>query len=145
MPKIVMVFGTFDLLHQGHKAFLEKAATLADQCVAIVARDAHVRLLKKKEPLHAESERLECVKALPCVAKAALADEALGTYGVIREFEPDVIALGYDQQALKENVESWLRAQGRRILIVPIEHFVCPSTEHGSSSTSEPWLPTFKP
>jgi len=55
--KTVLVFGTFDALHSGHRYFLKQAKKRADQLVVSLARDEFVRSFKGKIPEHDESER----------------------------------------------------------------------------------------
>ena len=42
LRKRVLVFGTFDLLHQGHRYFLTQARRFGDTLIAVVARDEFV-------------------------------------------------------------------------------------------------------
>jgi FAD synthetase len=44
--RVVMTFGTFDLLHPGHLHYLSEAKKLGDYLITIVARDATVERLK---------------------------------------------------------------------------------------------------
>lgn len=103
MKRRVVVFGTFDLLHPGHAAFLRRARRLGDELVVVVARDARVRREKGKAPVFRERERLALVAALRWVDKAVLGDAA-GRWGAVRRLRPRVIALGYDQTAARPEV-----------------------------------------
>ena len=118
MPR-VLAFGTFDLFHPGHEFFLAQAARLGDLYVA-VARDSHVRLLKNREPQRREAERLATVRRVPCVADARLSDEALGTYAVVRDVRPDIIALGFDQTGLAEDLKRWTKETGWNVRLVTL-------------------------
>lgn len=94
--KKVMVFGTFDNLHPGHQYFFEQAKRHGDFLIVVVSRDLTVRMLKKKNPLQNESERLRQVQNDKNVDMAVLG--SLGDkYEVVRTFCPDTICLGYDQ------------------------------------------------
>lgn len=115
--KLVLAFGTFDVFHKGHEFLLSEAAKRGELHVA-VARDAHVRALKGKEPQRGEAARLATVARHPGVASAVLSDEELGTYGVVRAIRPDLILLGHDQDALQRDLERWMDATGTRI---PVE------------------------
>ena len=44
----VMVFGTFDYLHEGHKDFFRQAKQYGDELVVVVARDETVKQIKGK-------------------------------------------------------------------------------------------------
>ena len=57
MNKTVLVFGTFDGLHEGHQFFLKKARALGDRLVVVVARDVSVIALKGRSARLHEQER----------------------------------------------------------------------------------------
>jgi cytidyltransferase-like protein len=93
----VMVFGTFDIFHLGHRSFLKQAKENGDYLTVVVARDKTVKSVKKQDAKNKEQTRLENVQ------KSMLADEVvLGSLGdkyeVIKKYKPDVICLGYDQK-----------------------------------------------
>ena len=98
--KKVLVFGTFDPLHDGHHFFLTEAKKYGDHLTVIVTRDQHIKHFKQREPHQSEVERLSVIRALPCVNEARLSDEHLDWVG-LKEINPDLIILGHDQQALK--------------------------------------------
>ena len=112
---IVMVFGVFDGLHEGHRYFLEAAREYGSELIAVVARDETVRLLKNKTPQYSEEERRLTVARLITAARpdasgrAVLGDRALGSYAVIKKYRPDVICLGYDQDALAGDLEKRMK------------------------------------
>ncbi len=100
--KKVLVFGTFDIFHDGHCDFLKQAKNYGDFLRVVVARNITVLNVKGKLPRYLEGERVETIK------KSGLADEVvLGSlndrYEVVRKYKPDIICLGYDQkQSLAE-------------------------------------------
>jgi FAD synthetase len=100
--KKVMVFGTFDIFHQGHKSLLGQAHRHGDFIVAVVARDKTVKLVKKKEPRNKEQKRVKILresKMANLVVFGGLKDK----YAVIKKYQPKVICLGYDQKvSMKE-------------------------------------------
>ncbi len=115
MPNTVLAFGTFDGLHPGHHAFLTRAARLGDRLIVGVARDNHVRTLKQKEPKQNEEARRAAVEALPYVSSAILSDEILGSYAILDQVHPDVIAFGYDQYGFETHLRAWLEEHPRPI------------------------------
>lgn len=105
--KKVMVFGTFDIFHLGHRSFLRQAKENGDYLTVVVARDKTVKSVKKQDTKNKEQTRLENVQ------KSMLADEVvLGSLGdkyeVIKKYKPDVICLGYDQKFFIKNLKSKL-------------------------------------
>ena len=103
--KKVVVFGTFDLLHEGHLDFLRQAGKFGVELMVAVPSDRVVEMLKRKKPSWDEKRRLGAVAALDGVAKAILGDDEIGTYSIIKQHKPDVICLGYDQDDLKKDLE----------------------------------------
>jgi D-glycero-beta-D-manno-heptose 1-phosphate adenylyltransferase len=64
----VFTNGCFDLLHLGHKRYLQQARALGDFLVLGLNDDAGVRLLKGPgRPLIPEAERAEMLAALTCI------------------------------------------------------------------------------
>lgn len=118
MTRRALVFGTFDGFDAGHQFFIAEAAKKGTELIAAVARDEHVRTLKKKEPLNSESIRLERVSEDTHVSQAVLSDEQLGSYHILNKVRPDVIILGFDQDALKSDITRWLQDNHQTI---PIE------------------------
>ena len=96
--KKVMTFGTFDILHKGHLSFFRQAKKLGDHLIVVVARDKFVERAKGKAPKNAETSRVHKVRNLPFVDRALLGSRVHNFYRTIRTYQPDMIALGYDQK-----------------------------------------------
>jgi len=103
--KNVMVFGTFDLLHPGHEYFLKEAKKRGDFLTVVVARDSTVLEVKSRLPQESEIERLEKIRNLAYVDRAILGSAGKDKYGIVRKEKPDVICLGYDQEAFVKGLE----------------------------------------
>lgn len=101
----VLVFGTFDILHAGHIHFLKSAKKLGEVLTVVVARDVTVKLLKKKQSVHTETERATILREIRCVDAVVFGDSELNVYAVIKKIKPDVIALGYDQVAFTKTLQ----------------------------------------
>ena len=99
--KKAMAFGSFDILHEGHKHYLKQAKSLGDYLVVIVARDKNILRFKGRMPRNNENYRLKQVKKLDFVDEAVLGhkDDILE---VLEEYKPYVICLGYDQKTVNE-------------------------------------------
>lgn len=94
---IVMVFGTFDILHPGHLDFFRQAKKYGDRLIVVVARNVNVKKIKGRFPRFSERIRLKNVKKIKLVDEAIFGDEK-DFFKVIRKKKPDVICLGYDQK-----------------------------------------------
>lgn len=92
----VLVFGTFDLLHPGHR-FLLKEASARGRLTVVVARDRNVQRIKGRFPAHDEDERMSLVRAAAPGADVVLGD-AEDFLVPVRAVDPDLILLGYDQK-----------------------------------------------
>lgn len=92
----VLIFGTFDNLHPGHKFVLDAAAQRGDLYV-VVARDANVNRIKGHLPRQSEQKRMAAIQQLYPKATVLLGHES--DYLVpVRQIQPDLILLGYDQK-----------------------------------------------
>ena len=94
----IVVFGVFDILHPGHLYFLRQAKKHGLHLTVVVTRDARVYAEKKRRPFFNEQERLEIVRALRNVDRVVLGDRT-GEWNVLKHLRPDVVCIGYDQQA----------------------------------------------
>src|SRR3989344_5467345 len=103
----IMVFGTFDYLHEGHKDFFRQAREYGDELVVVVARDNTVKQIKGKLPDHDEETRLMRVSENSFVDKAILGNPG-DKYKVIEKEKPDVLCFGYDQKSFNINIEKEL-------------------------------------
>lgn len=108
VSKKVLIFGTFDGLHDGHHFFISEAKNLGDELVICVARDSVVEILKNKRPVRDMSKRIEDLKTAFKDALVVAGDENIDTWEILEEHRPDLIALGYDQGALHKALSSAL-------------------------------------
>lgn len=114
IPKTrIMVFGTFDILHEGHLNFFKQARALAKNPYLIVsiARDQNVKKIKGRRPTLNQGQRLAAVKTSQLVDRSVLG--GLKTYlAHIKKEHPGIIALGYDQTAYVDNLKRDLAKAG---------------------------------
>jgi FAD synthetase len=125
-PKIVIASGVFDLLHLGHVRFLEeakKAGGANAKLIVIIAKDSTAEKLKGKKPIMSEGERQALVESLKVVDEAVVGFEGLEIGGVIEKINPDVIALGYDQADMEQEVKDYLAAHKLPVMVVRIGKF----------------------
>ncbi|MCK5061610.1 FAD synthase [Candidatus Parcubacteria bacterium] len=108
--KTVMAFGTFDYLHPGHISYLKQARKLGDKLIVVVAKDINVTRIKGKAPRQNENIRLDRIKELDIVDKALLGNEK-DRLRVVEENQPNIIALGYDQQADEKELEKQFKGK----------------------------------
>lgn len=119
--KKVFIFGVFDGLHDGHRFFIEESAQLGTELIISVARDEYVRKYKDKEPKNLLSIRIQTLKENYREAKVIEGDSEIESWKSLREEKPDIIALGYDQNKLKEVLENktWNNFSPKIVIIRP--------------------------
>ncbi len=117
----VMATGVFDLLHIGHLHFLEAARELGDELVVVVATDETVRK-RKHEPIFDEEMRAGLVGSLKPVDRAVVGHSG-DPYTIVEELEPDIIALGYDQDQKEDRICSDLESRGIQCRVVRLGKF----------------------
>ena len=115
--KTVLCFGTFDILHEGHKDFFRQAKKGHDRLVVVIARDETVKIIKHHDPLHSEAVRLEYVKNHPLVDKALLGAKG-DKFKIIEDIKPDTVALGYDQDSYTANLKEEMKKRNLDIKII---------------------------
>ncbi len=120
--KKVLVFGTFDILHEGHKYFLKKAKKHGNYLIVVIARDSTVEKVKNKTPKNNENERLKNIQKLDFVDKAVLGNLE-DKYSIIKKIKPDIICLGYDQTYFTENLENKLKEMRMECKIIRLKAY----------------------
>ncbi|MCR4311333.1 MAG: adenylyltransferase/cytidyltransferase family protein, partial [Candidatus Taylorbacteria bacterium] len=103
----VIVFGTFDGLHEGHRHFLREARALGTHLTVVLPPDDAVRHLKSKEPVNTSASRKKALLDSALVDVVLEGDHVVGTWKIFTQVHPDCIALGYDQLELKKELETF--------------------------------------
>lgn len=112
----VVAFGTFDPLHDGHRAFLAQAAQLGDDLIVVVARDSYIRLVKQREPRVSELQRQQELEREVRVSRVVWGDEwpSAKPYRLLRDLTFDVVVLGHDQVPTDDVVHAQLQQYGKK-------------------------------
>ncbi|MBS7643688.1 FAD synthase [Candidatus Bathyarchaeota archaeon] len=136
---VVLASGVFDVLHYGHVAFLEEAKKHGGKnakLVVIVARDSTVERLKGRKTVIPEDQRRALVEALKPVDEAILGYESSdfkqSVERAIQKIQPDIIAVGYDQNDVESIVRDVVEKGKFKVRIVKVRKFG--SEELNSSS-----------
>lgn len=105
----IFVAGTFDHFHVGHQWLLWQACLRSQECVVVLARDESVKRIKGFFPSHNEAQRLARVQQenLPHT-KVILGKKGGDFLQIVKEENPDLILLGYDQNCPDRLQESFL-------------------------------------
>ncbi|MCL5775019.1 MAG: adenylyltransferase/cytidyltransferase family protein [Patescibacteria group bacterium] len=122
--KRIMVFGTFDMVHEGHVNFFKQARALASNpfLIVSVARDVNVARIKGKTPLVPERLRRKNLALVPLVDKAVLGGKHKYFFHIKRQ-RPDVIALGYDQKAYVKELLRDIKTAGMKTKVIRLRAY----------------------
>lgn len=118
--KVVFIGGGFEVIHYGHLYTVSKAKSLGDVLVVAVARDGTIRRRKKREPLIGERDRVSLMSSLRQVDAAILGVEG-DIYVTLQKVKPDVVALGYDQYHMEDEVKREARKRGMKLKVVRLD------------------------
>lgn len=126
----VMAQGTFDILHPGHRHYLEESAALGEELAVVIARDS--RVATRKNVFLDEESRRRVVEGLDAVDRAILGSEE-DLFESVAEIDPDVITLGHDQGYEITALESDLAAAGfEGVEVVRIDAYEGPGVTSSS-------------
>ena len=119
----VLVFGAFDRLHPGHESFLRQARELGDHLTVALACDKIIEQLKGRGPVQNFNARKDALQTLAEVDEVVAGDNQLGQYSILQNDQYDIIALGYDQNKLKDDLERWFKTHDQNIAIKLLKPF----------------------
>jgi len=115
---IVFTNGCFDILHVGHKRYLEQASSLGDIFVIGVNSDASVKRLKgPSRPVNSEQDRMEILSALGFVDYVVLFEEDT-PYELIKKLQPDILVKGGDYTMDTVVGRDIVEARGGRVELI---------------------------
>jgi len=101
-----MLFGSFDGIHPGHEFLINTALKYGSKIVIVVAQDAIMKKIKKRNPLYTLQIRIEqLMKRFP-ETTIVPGDQEQGRWSAIKQYRPETILVGYDQDGLMNALES---------------------------------------
>jgi cytidyltransferase-like protein len=118
--RVVFIGGGFELIHYGHVHTISKAKGLGDVLVVSVARDSTIRKRKGREPLISEGDRVRLLSSLREVDAAILGVEG-DIYVTLQKVKPDIVALGYDQYHMEDEVRREANKRGMKLRVVRLD------------------------
>jgi len=118
--RVVFIGGGFELIHYGHVYTISKARSLGDLLVVSVARDSTIRKRKNREPLVSEEDRVRLLSSLRDVDAAILGVEG-DIYVTLQKVKPDIVALGYDQYHMEDEVMREAKRRGMKLRVVRLD------------------------
>jgi glycerol-3-phosphate cytidylyltransferase len=92
----VITYGTYDLLHYGHIALLERAKALGDYLVVAISTDEFNWNSKQKKCYFTFEERKRMVEALRCVDLVIPEENWEQKVSDVQEYKIDTFVMGDD-------------------------------------------------
>lgn len=94
---IVMVNGTFDVLHVGHIRLLEYAKSIGQVLIVAIDSDNRVKQLKgNNRPINNQQDRKEMLVSLRYVDQVRVFESDEGLESIIKDIKPKVLVIGSD-------------------------------------------------
>ncbi len=123
--KTVLVSGTFDGLHEGHKNYFQQARKLGHRLICVIGQASIIKKIKGKEPKLTAKERIKLVKQCPEIDQVFLGVHGSDSkvYDFISSLKPDIIALGYDQKAYTKNLAKEMKKRGLDTKVIRLKSF----------------------
>ncbi|MBI5783208.1 MAG: D-glycero-beta-D-manno-heptose 1-phosphate adenylyltransferase [Gammaproteobacteria bacterium] len=117
---VVFTNGCFDILHRGHVAYLEEAASFGKSLVIGVNSDASVRRLEKGQgrPVNPLDDRLAVLAALGCVSLVTPFDDDT-PLTLIKLVRPDHLVKGGDWTPDKIVGSDVVKSYGGQVHSIP--------------------------
>ena len=94
--KVILTFGTFDVLHVGHLRLLEKARSLGQRLIVGVSSDKLNFDKKGRQSVYSQNERVEIVSALRCVDHVFLEESLELKRWYLRRYNAGCLVMGDD-------------------------------------------------
>lgn len=94
--KVVLVHGTFDLLHYGHILMLRVAKSWGDKLIVTITADKYV-MKGDNRPVFNERQRLDFIRECRSVDEAHIIHDATGVPAILK-YRPSIYAKGADTQ-----------------------------------------------
>jgi rfaE bifunctional protein nucleotidyltransferase chain/domain len=115
---VVLVTGVFDLLHEEHIKFLEKAKALGDALVVGVESDERVAKIKgRSRPVQPSLKRVEQIKDLSLASQVVVLPEEFDQpehhLEFLQKIKPDVLAVSSHTPHLDEKRQLMAKIGGR--------------------------------
>lgn len=104
----MLVFGTFDPLHDGHRDLFRQAKAWGDHLLVVVTSDAVVQAAKNRQPFQLARVRQQAVAQEPLVDEVRRGEEQVNSHRLLGQLDFDILALGYDQSPDEATVRQWL-------------------------------------
>lgn len=118
--RIVLTQGVYDLIHEGHAAYLEKAKSLGDILIVGVDSDELTKIRKgPKRPIVPQAERVNMLLHLRHVDLVTIKEAHHGIGDIIEQVRPDVLVFSSSTPEVhQEDIENY-KKYCKDIVVLP--------------------------
>lgn len=119
--RVVLTQGVYDLIHEGHAAYLEKAKTLGDILIVGVDSDELTKIRKgPRRPIVPQTERINMLLHLRHVDIVTVKEAHHGIGDIIEIVKPDVMVFSSSTKEVgQEDVENYRQHCGEIVVLPP--------------------------
>lgn len=120
--KVVLTQGVFDLIHEGHANYLEKARGYGDLLIVGIDSDELTRKRKgPNRPIVPQAERIRMLSHLRHVDVIALRDVQHGIGDLIKLIQPDVLIVSETTKDFDKKLQMEYKPYCAKIVILPAQ------------------------
>ncbi len=109
--KIVITYGTYDMLHEGHTNVLKRAKALGDFLIVGVTSEDYDRSRGKLNVSQTTKERVNAIKALAYVDKVIIERQKKQKTEDVKKYNVDVFAIGDDWAGKFDYLEKYTHVE----------------------------------
>ena len=119
--RIVLTQGVYDLIHEGHAAYLEKAKSLGDILIVGVDSDELTKIRKgPRRPIVPQAERINMLLHLRHVDLVTIKEAHHGIGDIISMVKPDVMVFSTSTKEVSpEDLETYKQHCGEIVVLPP--------------------------
>ncbi len=119
--RVVLTQGVYDLIHEGHAAYLEKAKTLGDILIVGVDSDELTKIRKgPRRPIVPQTERINMLLHLRHVDIVTVKEAHHGIGDIIEIVKPDVMVFSSSTKEVgQDDVEGYRQHCGEIVVLPP--------------------------
>lgn len=118
--KIVMTQGVYDLIHEGHAKYLQKAKSHGDILIVGIDSDELTKLRKgPKRPIVPEDERVEMLLHLRHVDYVTVHQVRHGTTDLVALVRPDVLITSASTEDITDAVNKTFKDICGKVVVLP--------------------------
>ncbi len=109
--RVVITYGTFDMLHKGHTRLLERASAFGDYLIVGVTDEQYDRSRGKLTVAQSTSQRLEAIKAIDCVDEVIIETHRKQKSEDMVKYNVDTFVIGDDWLGMFDYLKKYTQVE----------------------------------